>query len=224
MSLVVTNLLSIFFVSCCGILFLVIVGYLWPRFDRLKSKTIKRKFHPAYEMLNLRHGSLTFLWPVFFIVRRVLFVIGVCLLVKYTSLQLILFLCPTIAVMVILCTVKPLEDQPTNWMEIYNSIMILLMTYCLMCFTPFVLDAMARYTMGYVLVILTVKNIVVNIYFVARNPVRQSYLRCKVRWAKRHHRFSCDFNSKAEKTKMFFKRQFNKLTGKIVVEEVEPEV
>ena len=195
-SLVVTNLLSMFLVASCGLLFLVMVVYLWPRFDKLKSKSIKRKFHPIYEMLNLRHGSLTFLWPVFFIVRRVLFVVAVCLLVKYTSLQIILFLYPTIAVMVILCTVKPLEDEPTNRMEIYNSVMILCMTYCLMCFTPFALDARARYTMGYVLVLLTCKNIFVNIYFVARNPMRESYLRCKVRWAKRQ-KISNKFKLKA---------------------------
>ena len=104
--------------------------------------------------------------------RRVLFVVGVCALVKYTSIQLILFMLPTVAVMMLLALVKPLESPSANKMELYNSFMILLMTYCLMCFTPFALDAMARYTMGYVMVALTVKNIVVNIYVVSQKPVR----------------------------------------------------
>ena len=171
-SLIFTNLLAIFLVSCCGLLFILIVGYLLPNFDQLKSKRIKRRFYPAYEMLNLKNGRWTFLWPVFFIARRVLFVVGVCALVNYASMQLIMFIMPTLAVMMLLALVKPLEDNAANKIETYNSFMILMMTYCLMCFTPLALDEIARYTMGYVMVFLTTKNIVVNIYVVSRAPVR----------------------------------------------------
>ncbi len=74
---------------------------------------------------------------------------------------------PTLACMVVLASIRPLEDLPANKLETYNSFMILLMTYCLMCFTPLALDPEARYTMGFVLVFLSAKNIAVNIYLVS---------------------------------------------------------
>ena len=55
-SLFITNVLSFFLVACCAFLLFFVLFYIWPRFDKLKSKKIKRKFQPAYEMLNLRHG------------------------------------------------------------------------------------------------------------------------------------------------------------------------
>jgi len=78
-SLVVTNALSIIMVAGCGILLLFTACYLWPNFTKLKTKSFKKKYLPVYEMLNLRHGKWTMLWPVSFMIRRSLFVIGVCL-------------------------------------------------------------------------------------------------------------------------------------------------
>ena len=39
---------------------------------------MKSKYEPIYEMVDLRHGKWTILWPLFFMLRRVFFVIGVC--------------------------------------------------------------------------------------------------------------------------------------------------
>mmetsp|Transcript_5495 Transcript_5495/g.7341 ORF Transcript_5495/g.7341 Transcript_5495/m.7341 type:complete len:138 (-) Transcript_5495:1480-1893(-) len=71
-------------------------------------------------------------------------------------------------------------------MEIFNSIMIMLMIYCLMCFTPLVLDSEARYQMGFVMVGLVALNVLVNILVISIDPVRLSCMRCKLRWARRH--------------------------------------
>ena len=133
-------------------------------------------------MLNLRHGHWTMLWPVLFLVRRVFFVIAICGLYKTIALQIVFFLVPSLVVMATLGLVKPLSDLPTNRLEMYNAFSLLCLTYCLMCFTPFAIDAEARYTMGYVMVILTVLNILINVYVVGSGPARMCKLRCKNRW------------------------------------------
>jgi len=61
-------------------------------------------------MLNLRHGKATMLWPLAFMVRRMLFVVAVCFLIDYTEMQIIFFMVPTIASTAILAGVKPLEN------------------------------------------------------------------------------------------------------------------
>ena len=137
-------------------------------------------------MLNLRHGHWTMLWPVFFFIRRLVFVIGVCGLSDNVVAQIYCFMAPTMAVLMLLALAKPLQNQQTNRLEVYNSFTLLSIAYCLMCFTNFALNAEARYDMGYILVALTIKNIVVNIFVVGSQPVRMCKLRCKSRWMRRH--------------------------------------
>lgn len=83
-SLLITNLLSVFMLASCVNLFFFVMLYLWPWFDELKSKEMKR-FKPAYEMLNLRHGKWTMLYPLVFMIRRLLFVFAVCILIDFTE-------------------------------------------------------------------------------------------------------------------------------------------
>lgn len=81
--------------------------------------------------------------------------------------------------------------------------------YCLMCFTKLALDAEARYNMGYLLIAITVKNIVVNILIIGSEPVRMCKLRCKKRWLNRHQ-IKKRWKLRAQKTKAFFKRAFTR--------------
>ena len=205
-------MLSILVVAICLFLTGFTTCYLWPKFNKLKTKAIKKKYHPVYEMINLRHGFYTMLWPIMFLVRRILFVIAVCGVYNVVAIQLLMFMLPTMAVMMILALVKPLADLPTNRLEIYNSFSLLMMTYCIMCFTPFALDAEARYTMGYVMVILTVLNIGVNIYVIGKQPARMCKLKCKNRW-RRRGKITRSFSLKAQKTKNFLKRAFTRKTA-----------
>lgn len=134
-SLAFTNTLSIFMVACCGILVIFILGYLLPRFDNLSDKTYEYKYFPAYEMLNLKNGRWTFMWPILFFARRVLFVIAVCAVVDYAVVQILMWLVPTLIVMIMTPLAKPLIEHGSNSLETYNQFSILAMTYCVMCFT-----------------------------------------------------------------------------------------
>ena len=81
--------------------------------------------------------------------------------------------------------------------------------YCLMCFTQLALDAEARYNMGYLLVAITIKNIIVNIFIVGSQPARMCKLRCKKRWQRRHL-IKEKWRLRAQRTKDFFKRTFTR--------------
>lgn len=73
---------------------------------------------------------------------------------------------PTFAVMVLLAVVGPLSDRRANWIEIYNCITLLCLSYCLLTFTPFVNNPETKYKIGFFVVFLTVQSLVINIYFV----------------------------------------------------------
>lgn len=200
-SLLITNLLSFFMIASCIYLFFFVLFYLWPRFDELKTSNMKKRFLPAYEMLNLRHGKWTMLFPLVFMLRRILFVIAVCFLMDYTEAQVMLFMAPTMLNLSILAGVHPLEDLPTNRMETFNSCMVMSMIYCLLCFTPLALDPGARYLMGFMMIGLVGFNILVNIVVVSITPARHSCLRCKSRYAKRRKKCKTCCNKSCIKVK-----------------------
>ena len=70
-------------------------------------------------------------------------------------------------------------DRRENRIEIFNNFIILVLSYCLFCFTDFVPDANGRYSMGYVMAALTILNIIINLFFVGQGPFRKLKLRCK---------------------------------------------
>ena len=87
--------------------------------------------------------------------------------------------------MIVIGQIEPLINRQDNAIEMYNSFSILLLTYCLLCLTQFVPDANARYQVGFGMIGLTGQNILVNIYIVGRQPVRELFLRCRAKWIHR---------------------------------------
>lgn len=164
---------------CCILLFFFVLIYLWPRFKSLKAKKFKSRFEPVYEMLNLRHGKATMVWPLVFMLRRAFFVTAACFLIGYTSIQIYLIILPTLLSLSIVAGIKPLENASANRIEIINSCVIMILGYCLMSFTPAMLDADARYIMGYVMVVITIINLVFNIVIVSIEPFRRCYLKSR---------------------------------------------
>ena len=80
---------------------------------------------------------------------------------------------------IVIGMLEPLVDPFTNKLELYNNFSIILLVYCLLLFTDFVPDALARYKIGYVMIFLTSQNIIVNLIFIGKDPIRHLFLRYK---------------------------------------------
>lgn len=75
-----------------------------------------------------------------------------------------------------------MEDKRLNNMEYFNESMLMLVMYCLMCFTDFVPDEDARALMGTVCQVLVYSHIVFNLSFTSIDFVLDLKLRYK-RWS-----------------------------------------
>ena len=84
-------------------------------------------------------------WCLAFFLRRIFFALGVLFLANYPVFQLALFIFSTLGVMIVIGMLEPLVDPFTNNLELYNSYSIIVLSYCLLLFTDFVPDPMARY-------------------------------------------------------------------------------
>ena len=131
------------------------------------------KFGAIYDMIDLRHKQRSaLLWCIFFLGRRIIFAIGVIFFIDYPFFQIVLFILPTLAVLIMVGLASPLETSFENNQELYNNFSILVVSYCLLCFTQFIPDPEMRYNMGYVMVLLTVQNIVVSLVIIVMSPIR----------------------------------------------------
>ena len=147
------------------------------------------RFGPIYEMIDLKHKSISaLLWPVFFIGRRIIFAAGVLFVKEYPLFQIYLFLFPTLCVLMMVGLAKPLPTPFENKQEMYNNVTILILTYCLLCFTMFISDVETRYNMGYAMILLTVQNIIVSLTIIGIQPFRQMILRAKKAFRMRAYR------------------------------------
>ena len=136
--------LSILLIIGCLAVPVITAFYLRPRFGQLNDSDMKERFGSIYEMINLESSNSAIIWPIVFCIRRAIFAVAV-VFTKNPVLQLMAFTYPTLAVVIILGYTHPLESQYANRVEMYDSVTVLLLSYCLFCFTEFVPDPNIRY-------------------------------------------------------------------------------
>ena len=137
---------------------------------------------------------------------------AVCMLYDNNVMQILFYMLPTLILMCHLGMVHPLRELRDNRIEMYNCFTIMCLSYCLMCYTPYVYDAEARYQIGFFMIGLIAQNLLVNIYLVGKDPLRMMILKCRHNFRNRKQ-IKAKWALKAQKTKMFFKRTFTRLTG-----------
>lgn len=147
--------LSVLLMIGCLAVPMLTIFYLRPRFSQLNDSHIKDSFGSIYEMINLESSKIAIIWPIFFCIRRAIFAIAV-VFTKNPVLQLMAFTYPTLAVVIIIGLIQPLESPFANKVEMYDSVTVLFLSYCLFCFTEFIPDPNIRYQIGYVMIIMTI--------------------------------------------------------------------
>lgn len=153
-------------------------------------------------MINLDGNDSAILWPIVFCIRRALFALAVVFITD-PVVQLMAFVYPTVAVVILLGFTKPLESSFANNIEMFDSLTALLLSYCLFCFTDLVPDAIVRYNIGFIMIIIAFSNLCTNIFFIFREPFKKLIAKLK-HWYKNPHRLKRKFTAK------FIRRQATK--------------
>ncbi len=99
-------------------------------------------------------------------IRRFLFSWQIFVLKSYPYFQILLvsFSCITLILYTTLC--KPFMQHSMNRLEIFNEVSILISSYHLLAFTPFVDSPSLQYLLGWSLIGVITLNIVVNMLFI----------------------------------------------------------
>lgn len=81
------------------------------------------------------------------------------------------FIFPTLAVIIIVGLFRPLATKFDNNIEIFDSITVLALSYCLFSFSDFTPDPHLRYKIGYAMIFLTCQNMFINIFLMMKDPL-----------------------------------------------------
>lgn len=107
-------------------------------------------------MISLRSTSSALWYCMTFYIRRVAFAASVIFLASFPFLQIVSLIVPTMLILIVLSEIKPMPSKYEHKLEMFDNLTILGLTYILLCFTEFVYDPVARYKMGYAMILLVI--------------------------------------------------------------------
>jgi hypothetical protein len=179
-----STFLSVILLICCLVIPIFTLAYIKPKYAQLEEYNIKSRFESIYEMIDLNQNPNAVLWCTLFCFRRAVFAFAL-IFTTNPCLQLMAFCFPILAVIIMLGLISPLAEKFDNKIELYDSLTILLLSYCLFLFTDFVPDAFIRYQVGFFMIFLTAQNILINVYLMSKEPVKLLFEKLKYWWTNR---------------------------------------
>ena len=135
-----------------GVVLLPLINFtfLFQREKKLQSSKYETTIGQLYSVNRLT-CVFSRAYPLFFCVRRLAAVAVIFFLMGRGSIQIILTLYSNILSMIYKCLIMPLKTRSENRIEVFNEVMILVISLNLFTFTDFVPDSLLRLNMGYLM-------------------------------------------------------------------------
>lgn len=125
---------SIFFTLLIITFPIFIVGFYLRNFDRLEDAEFEHKYGAVYEGLRTDKKSIL-IYLVYFIVRRVSFMLICFLLYKFVMMQLFLMILSSMIAIVITLHFQPFDEPLIARLEVMTECFTLALIYIMYCFT-----------------------------------------------------------------------------------------
>lgn len=101
---------------------------------------MKKKVAPFFAELDLRKGPIVMLHPIYFLLRRLLMASLVVFVRGYLIGQIFVKAMTIVGAVIMVGHLEALyTPQRRNW-EFFNEIIIMMVLYTMICFSPFVPD------------------------------------------------------------------------------------
>ena len=126
-----------------------------------------RTYGSVYEELDLRQGAQTLTQPFFFIFRRMMLAVAIVIMNEVLIWQVMLMASQIVASVIIIGNARPYQWQSKRSLEYFNEIILMIVLYTFICFSPFVPDIEMRFAIGYVSITTVCTHLAVNFFLIA---------------------------------------------------------
>jgi hypothetical protein len=162
----------------------IVVFYL-KNFDQLEKEDFQKKFGAVYE--GLKPTEKTWIvYPVYFIVRRVLFMVISLLLYRSVTAQLLLMQLLTLCSAGYILHFWPFDESLVNSLEAMNECFTLAMLHVSFCFSDLIDNVDTQYLVGYIFIACMSLCILIHLFFLFKDMVWKLILQIR-RWRYRRN-------------------------------------
>jgi len=161
-----------------------VIKLLLANFKDLENSEIKESWSSLYEPMKTSNFPMVIYMPLF-LFRRLIFSFSTVLLTDWPIFQVNMLFLQSVILLWYLINYQPFTLTILNYLEIFNELCILAVTYPCLLFTGYLdLDPEAHYNTGWFVIFIVLINIVVNIMIVAYQTLKALGGAIKRAWLK----------------------------------------
>jgi len=148
------------------------------------------------------------MYPLYFMFRRILFGLSIVMFPTTVCFQIIVKYFLILAAFIIVGHLEPYQDRYHNRREMFNEIIMMVVLYHFLLFTPFVPEPATQHLIGYSVIFFTCLHIYVNLHLLAKEATRGFKIEYAL-W-----KGSKEYKDHRKSNKDKFKKGINKSTQK----------
>ncbi len=149
---------------------------------------IKRRFGALLDGISLDKDLSFLTYPNYFMLRRFLMAVMLVVFRKFLWMQIFLKTITIMTAVILIVEADYFETRFRVRLEFSNEILIMIMLYIMIFFSPFVPDTEARFKMGYFCCSVEALALAVNIFFITTESLKAIILKLRVFYAKSEKR------------------------------------
>jgi hypothetical protein len=136
----ILNIIFLFFSIALPVIF---IATLRRNFATLNTRAMQRSYGALYSELNLKTGKWSLLAPTFFLLRRLMLGIAICMVGKVLIWQIFIMTFQIIAQVILIGSGVYLGATKRR-LEFFNELILLSVMYTILCYSPWVTDVYVK--------------------------------------------------------------------------------
>ena len=165
------DFLSLWLVACFAILPFFVMVFYCKKFNRLGDQDFNDTYGSTYDGLRTDDRSILF-FPVFFLIRRYIFIFMAFKMSAYPSLFLFILLAMTMVAAMHLLVGSPFNSSLLLRLEFFNEMTSMVLLYTSLCLTWFIPEGDSmRDTVGTFFIVVMGINCIVHLFYMVRSTV-----------------------------------------------------
>lgn len=184
---------SICFFSLGMLILFPIICVIYSRHSWEQNQGSRRqRIQPFFDELSIKKGPIVLLHPLYFLIRRFIMATMVVFLREYLFAQILIKALSIIFACYLISYVEAFALPERRRFEYFNEVVIMFVLYNMICFSNFVPDVEARYTIGFFCIFIVSLHLGINLFLIVYHNFKKLKFDINIWLTKRRLRIQRD--------------------------------